>query len=103
MEQTTFQQRIEEKAKQRLLKDMYEWSEKLDQVEKAIGHRFDILDVSRRYGYNHNYEYHIREGQHIFDKLLPEYIGQVTDEILKKVDEIDWLVSERNQENNSDY
>lgn len=103
MEQTTFQRRIERKAEQRLLKDMYQWSQKLQEVEQAIGHDFDILYVTEDYNYSNRLEYNIRKGKEIFDRLLPQYITKVTDEILQKVDEIDWLVSERNQENNSDY
>lgn len=104
MEQTTFQKRIEEKAKQRLLTDLYNASVKLDQVGSLIGHDFSkTLKVDAYTNYSYKTEYNLKYGQEIFDKLLPRYISNVTEEILKKVDEIDWLVSERNQENNSDY
>jgi hypothetical protein len=97
MENVTFQQRIEEKAKARLLKDLWEASQKLQDVGSLIGHKFDMLYV-RQYYDSSRTEYKIEQGQHIFNSLLPKYISQVTDEILKKVDEIDWLLQEKNQE-----
>lgn len=108
MEQTTFQKRIEEKARRRLLKDLLKASDKLNnEIGYLIEYDFKpILDVSEHYNSWDNQtrtRINNESSQAIFDKLLPKYISQVTDEILKKVDEIDWLVSERNQENNSDY
>ena len=98
MENVTFQQRIEEKAKARLLKDLYDSSKQLEEVGSLIGHKFDILLVTAYQNFSYKTEYNIVKGKEIFERLLPKYISQVTDEILKKVDEIDWLLSEKHQE-----
>lgn len=101
MEQTTFQQRIEERAMQRLEKDLLKWSNDLHSIAYAIGREDlkQILYASSRYdSYNNKSYIVIHHGQEIFDKLLPQYIAQVTDEILQKVDEIDWLLQEKKEQ-----
>lgn len=101
MEQTTFQQRIEERAKNRLMKDLFAASEKLHDVGNFIGHDFvPLLNVTSHYGYDHKIDYVLRnEGsKEIFNKLLPNYIRMVTDEILQKVDEIDYLLQNKEQD-----
>lgn len=100
MEQTTFQKRIEEKAKQRLLKDLKIATDNLLAAERITGISFgkDTLRVKEYYNYSNRSELKIDSGQEIFDSLLPKYITAVTDEILQKVDEIDWLLSEKNIE-----
>lgn len=99
MENETFQERIKAKAITRLHNDLYNASQKLLEVGNLIEHDFsEILNVRSYYGYSSRQEIVIEKGKDIFEKLLPRYIGKVTDEILQKVDEIDWLISNKNQE-----
>lgn len=109
MEQTTLQQRIEERAIRRLLKDLLDACEK----EKSISNFINIhrdkdelfptkLDVQIHYSQYSNPHNQIKIGneysQKVFDTLLPKYITLVTDEILQKIDEIDYLLSEKHTE-----
>jgi hypothetical protein len=102
MENNTFQKRIEEKASTRLLNDLLGASIELNRVGDLIGHDFKpLLNVSSRYmSYSNKNEVSLLNdsSKEIFNQLLPRYISSVTDEILRKVDEIDWLLNEKNQE-----
>jgi transcription termination factor NusB len=99
MELTTLQDRIKERATQRLLKDLLQASEKLQQVDSLIGGELrNKLDVRIHYSYRNKEEINLYgdSANEIFDRLLPNYVRMVTDEILKKIDEIDYLLSEKN-------
>ena len=102
MEQTTLQQRIEERAKQKLLKDLYDYAQREASVANYCGARFKPqLSMTMYYGNSYaKDEYRITNDftQQIFDEKLPVYIERITDEILNKIDEIDYLVSEKRQE-----
>jgi hypothetical protein len=106
MEITTLQQRIEERAKQRLLQDLLQASEYLKMAASIIGKPLhDILNVGSYYSnYEHKTEIRLKNdaAQEIFNKLLPKYIGIITDEILQKIDEIDYLVQENRVEKEID-
>lgn len=99
MEQTTLQQRIEERAKEKLLKDLLDAYMKEQSIKSFINNS-DLfkaqLDVRHYYGRSHSRDTIEINGEFtekIFNALLPKYIRQVTDEILQKIDEIDYLVN----------
>lgn len=108
MEQTTLQQRIEERARRKLLKDLYDAANKereiaflIDGCDTPMGMWDKKLNVTERYDtYNHKTGIRINNdySQIVFDALLPKYIQLVTDEILHKIDEIDYLLQEKGQE-----
>lgn len=111
MEITTLQQRIEERAKERLLKDLYDAAQK----EASIANLVNALDgnvpndlhvwqkklsVRELYGGSYSKAGIIIENEYsqkIFDTLLPKYIAETTDELLNKIDEIDFF---KNQDKN---
>jgi len=104
MEQTTLQQRIEERAKQRLLKDLLEAANKEREISALVGkERFPCKLAIRSYysSYSTPRDQIIIDdefSQNIFNSLLPNYISTVTEEILRKIDEIDWLVNSKNND-----
>lgn len=98
MEQIILQQRIEERAKQRLLKDLL----------TASNHEYGIINIVGDENYKRTimvrelfgkYEKGIKiEGeatQALFDKLLPRYIVKITDEILGQIDQIEYLLQNK--------
>jgi len=107
MEYTTLQQRIEERAKSQLLKDLKIATDKQADIISLVGkdnfpeilgfrERYDSYQVPRTQIVFTNDE----KNNKIFNELLPLYITRVTDELLGKVDEIEWLL--KNKEDNLD-
>lgn len=109
MEQTTLQKRIEERAEAKLLKDLYDAAQKEREIANMVNvtspanpkhecaweARLQVSRYTPSYGSSYirlENEYSIK----IFNLLLPNYITDGTDEILRKIDEIDYLVSEKN-------
>ncbi|MBA3706599.1 MAG: hypothetical protein H0W84_12085 [Bacteroidetes bacterium] len=87
--QTSLQQRIEERARQKLLKALYDATEKEKSIVDFIGEntyepRLNVRDVShRQYSGREKFQIANEFSQAVFDKLLPKYISNVTDEWLK--------------------
>jgi hypothetical protein len=100
MEQTTLQQRIEERAKQNLLKDLLNASNDENVIMQKFGRDNYRPQIEANVHYNEIRLYNEYTKQ-LFEKLLPKYITMVTDEILQKIDEIDYLVN--NKESVEDY
>jgi hypothetical protein len=108
MEQTTLQYRIEERAKRRLEKDLLKAADKQQELIGLIGknHFPEVLNVYSyydEYAEAGNKQQIVMKGdktKEIFDSLLPNYIRMVTDEILEKIDQIDYLLAEKS---NQDY
>lgn len=103
MDQTTLQQRIEAKAAQKLLRDLLTATEKQAEIISMLGEENfpRVLNARTCYDYQNRsrIELHSVKTQEVFDSLLPKYISLVTDDILEKIGQIDYLVSEKlNQE-----
>lgn len=104
MEQTTLQQRIEERAEEQLLQDLKEIADKEFTVSNFIGRelypqRLNIHTVYPQYGDGKERILIKNEfTQTVFEAALPRYIKNVTDDILRKIDEIDFLVSDQKVE-----
>jgi len=103
MEQTTLQQCIEERAAKRLLEDLYSACEKQNEIIAIIGQENfpKTLRVSKTYNsYNHKTQIELKDtkAEEIYKSLLPKYITMVTDEVLHKIDEIDYVLSEKANE-----
>lgn len=107
MQQTTLQQRINERAEKKLLQDLRDATNKEQEVARLVNRGKQIgeellytprLEVKDHYGYSNHTEIRMYNdySQKVFDLLLPFYIKDVTDEILRKIDEIDFLVFEKN-------
>lgn len=114
MEQTTLQQRINERATKRLLKDLEDATNKEVEIARLINIHRDKPDKypTKLDARNHFSEYgnpknqtkiYNEYTQEVFDTLLPKYISIVTDEILQKIDEIDYLLDNKNQFQEQDY
>lgn len=95
METTTLQQRIEERAAKKLIKDLYDAYQKELDIQRMINNEglFSAqLRVREFYGRSYDrFEVGNEFTKKVFEHLLPRYIINATDEILKKIDEIDWL------------
>lgn len=102
MEQTTLQQRIEERATNKLLLTLKQAHDKELEIVSLLGvdgKNYQIykplLSVTLHNRANHYGERYDRITLHndytkeLFNKLLPQYITLVTDEILRKIDEIE--------------
>jgi hypothetical protein len=101
MEQTTLQQRIEERAKTRLLKDLLDASNKEKEIAQQFGSdnftpQLDVYFYYPTYG-NGYIKLKNEFAQSLFEKLTPTYIKIVTDEILQKIDDIDYLLEKDKQ------
>jgi len=100
MEQTTLQQRIEERAAWNLRNHLLTAYQKQCEIVSLIGKdNFpEILDVREMYASRYRKE-DIKFGnvktEEIFNSMLPNFIKNETDELLKKIDEIDYLLSEK--------
>lgn len=103
MEQTTLQQRIEERAKEKLLQDLKTASNKEWEIQKMLGE----ANYNRQIRVDEIYPDRYRKGEirlandftnALFGKLLAKYISDVTDEILQKIDDIDYLVNKPEEE-----
>jgi len=102
MEQVTLQLRIEEKAKQRLLQDLKIATDKQGEIIALVGKENfpEILTFREQY---HSYStprtkiayVNDEANNKIFDSLLPKYIAFVTDELLNKIEQIDYFLSEK--------
>lgn len=106
MEQTTLQQRIEERAKKRLLKDLFDAANKEAEISFLIGTEYyprklnviSYYDTYATAGQKEKILIKDEFSQKVFDSLLPDYITQITDEILLKIDEIDYLVNSKQEQ-----
>lgn len=98
MEITTLQQRIEERAKKRLENDLLEASRTLLTVGALIGKEQDFKDILKVDEYYNPKRINIIKGQEIFDRLLPKYVKTVTDEILQQIDQIEYLLKNKDQQ-----
>lgn len=102
MEQTTLQQRIEARAALRLYKDLLEATNKEKEIERLINNSalFEAkLDAREHFDYSNRREIKLYNDitKKIFAELLPKYISDITDEILQKIDEIDYLLESKNE------
>lgn len=94
MEQTTLQQRIEERAHKRLLNLLHNIAIKEEEIANTLGKENyeQRLHVTSHY-YQHMGGYDISLvndfAKDLFKKLLPNYIRLVTDELLQKIDAIE--------------
>lgn len=98
MEQSFLQQRIEERAKNKLLNDLVEAANKEAEISNIFRDHFKPQLHAAWYfpSYGNKYiKLYNDLTQQLFDKMLPEYIQQVTDEILRKIDKIDYLVNQK--------
>jgi hypothetical protein len=97
MELKTLQQRIEERAETRLKNDLLKAASLERDIQAIVGKELypSKLSVSSYYD-NYNNSYSVRLSSEadieIYTALLPKYIADVTEEILKKIDEIDYLL-----------
>jgi hypothetical protein len=99
MDQSTFQKRIEERAKQKLLKDLLKTCNDEISIMHTLGSTHYRPQLAARGHFNsyNNTTSIILDNDYtreLFDKLLPKYIESITDEILQKIDEIDCLLKE---------
>lgn len=100
MEQTFLQQRIEERAKNRLKKDLVEATEKEMEVASRFGQELFKPQLDARWHYS-SYDSHkeIRfyndKTKELFDQMLPRYVQMITDEILQQIDQIDYLLQSK--------
>lgn len=99
MEQTTLQQRIEQRAAIALKNDLMAAYNLQTQIRNLLGEENypSVIDVKDRsymkYGDKSPEPYNER-AQKIYETLLPAYVSKITDEILHKIDEIDYLLQE---------
>lgn len=105
MEQTTLQKRIEQRADKKLREDLLKAANMQKQIQYIVGEEnyAGILYVRDRsyaaYPSDKLPGIENTKTQDIYDKLLPRYIREVTDEILRKIDEIDFLLDNNQQPN----
>jgi hypothetical protein len=96
MEQTTLQERIEERAEKRLRKDLRKATDLQSEIRNIVGTSYSkLLDASDYYdSFNNKTTIRLNNDftKDVFDALLPKYIQIVTDEILEKIDQIDYLL-----------
>lgn len=98
MELMTLQQLIEERAKQRLLKDLYDARNKQEQIIFLIGKEDfpAVIEMREYYSEYQTPKTQIQitgeKTQEIFKRLLPKYVSDVTNEILQRLDEVEYLL-----------
>ena len=103
MEMITLQQRIEARAEKRLLEDLLKMTGLQYQIKMVVGDSYPgSLDASEYYNDYTNPKRRIRLNndytKRLFDELMPKYVAIITDEILQKIDEIDYLLDTKQQE-----
>ena len=111
MEQTTLQQRIEQRAKQQLEVDLIALSNLIDnnRLLRGTSHLgFPCIDDGRTIPQLLNADYSNEPfgsrnyprikgdyAKKLFDYWLPIYIQETTDEILSRIDQIDYLLENK--------
>jgi hypothetical protein len=97
MELKTLQQRIEERAEKRLLRDMLKAADLEREIQYIVGQenyssRLSVSNYYDSYSNSSGIRLNSDTDKEIFAARLPQYISDVTEEILKKIDEIDYLL-----------
>ena len=96
MEKTALEKRIEERATKRLLSALYDAYQKEQSLVYLIGKEHY---ESKLLLYDRDKEIYLKNDftKEAFERLLPKYISIVTDELLSKVDEMQWLLEHPNE------
>jgi hypothetical protein len=102
MEKVTLQLRIEERAKQRLWDDLVAASDKEKEIAQLFGSdlykpQIDAWWYHSTYSRSKDIRLGNEYTKKLFDDKLPVYIEIVTDELLRKIDEIDYLLQNQNE------
>lgn len=97
MGKTELEKKIEERATKKLLLDLRDAYEKEQSLANLIGKEYydTKLEVFNRYSSCGRKEEILLKNdftEGVFERLLPSYVATVTDELLSKVDEIQWLL-----------